>query len=41
MKHYKEMYELEVINHMQLRKFYEQRELEWRIIVDQHRQLLE
>lgn len=26
---------------MELRKFYEQRELEWRTIVEQHRQLLE
>ena len=38
---FKEMYELESINHQQLRKFYEQREFEWRSIVEEHRILLE
>jgi hypothetical protein len=39
--YFKEVYELEISNHQQLRKFYEQRELEWRLIVEEHRRLLE
>ena len=29
------------MNHQELRKFYEQREFEWKVIVNKHKELLE